>query len=186
MADLPFFDEAARRKAVTLAVALTADTPLAPKRYERELLARFQAGEVTIDQVLKLLDESIYQVLYRSQANRALVDNELNDLLTRSRTFNGQHQITGLLLYSNGQFVQVIEGPEVEVRALYARIQQDARHTQVVTISDGPGPQRWFADWRMAFGEVDTLELDQVLGAYLTWTHPSILAFPNRLRLYAR
>lgn len=145
-------------------MALVTDTPLFPQRYERELLTLFKAGKLNVDQVISLLDESIYQVLYRSRATHVLVDNELESLLTQSRIFNKEHQITGLLLYSDGRFIQIIEGPEAEVRALYARIQEDTRHTQVVTIIDGPGPQRWFADWRMAFGRVDALELDQVLG----------------------
>jgi hypothetical protein len=51
------------------------------------------------------------------------------------------------------------------VQALYARIQADPRHTQVVTVSEGLGPQRWFADWHMAFGYVDGPEIHHVLDA---------------------
>lgn len=156
--------EDVRRRAVTAAVALTANTPLAPKRYERQLLARYQAGELTIDEVLARLAQSIYHVLYRSRAISTPTEADLQALLQWSRTYNAHHQITGLLLYSHERYVQLIEGPEEVVRALYARIQQDARHTQVVTLSDGPGPQRWFADWHMAFGQVDTPEMHQVLG----------------------
>jgi hypothetical protein len=146
MVDSPHLQEAARRRAVAAAIALTANTPLAPKRYERQLLARFQTGELTIDEVLALLDNSPYHVLYRSRATQAPTEADLQALLEWSRTYNAQHQITGLLLYSDGQFVQLFEGPEAVVRPLFARIQADPRHTQVVTVSEGPGPQRWFAD----------------------------------------
>ena len=156
--------EALRRRAVALAVALTADTPLAPNHYERQLLALYQVGELTIDDVLARVEESIYHVLYRSQATPAPTEADLQALLEWSRFYNAQHQITGLLLYSDGCFVQLLEGPKATVRALYARIQQDARHTQVVTLSDGPGPQRWFTDWYMAFGRVAAPALHQVLG----------------------
>lgn len=174
MADASPLQEAFRRRAVAAVVALTADTPLAPKRYERQLLAKYQAGALTIDEVIGLLDTSVYQVLYRSRATHAPTETDLQALLEWSRTYNAQQQLTGLLLYSDGRFVQLVEGSEAAVRALYARIQQDPRHTQVVTLSDGPGPQRWFADWHMAFGQVDAPELHQVLGAVENQTMPIV------------
>lgn len=113
-------------------------------------------------------------MLYRSQATQVLTEADLQALLEWSRAYNAQQQITGLLLYSDRRFVQLVEGPEAAVRNLYARIQADARHTQVVTLSDGPGPQRWFADWHMPFGHVEALELHQVLGAVASHTAPVV------------
>jgi hypothetical protein len=165
MADSLPQQEAVRRRAVAAAVALTANTPLAPKRYERQLLARYQTGELTIDDVLALLDKSTYHVLYRSRATPAPTETDLQTLLEQSRTYNAQQQITGLLLYSDGQFVQLVEGPKAVVQSLYARIRADPRHTQVVTLSDGPAPQRWFADWHMAFRHVEAPDLHHVLEA---------------------
>jgi hypothetical protein len=175
MADSPHSPEAARRRAVAAAVALTAHTPLAPKRYERQLLARYQAGDLSIDEVLAQLERSTYHVLYRSRATRALPRTELQALLEQARTYNAQQQLTGLLLYSEGRFVQLLEGEEMVVRELYARIQADPRHTQVVTVSEGPGPQRWFADWHMAFGYVDAPEMHHVLDAVESQTPPLLL-----------
>jgi hypothetical protein len=169
------FQEVQRRRAVAATVAFTVNTPLAPKRYERQLLARYQAGELSIDEVLALLDSSLYHVLYRSRATQAPTEADLQALLEQSRTYNAQHQITGLLLYSEGRFVQLFEGPEAIVRSLYARIQADPRHTQVVTVSDGPGPQRWFADWHLAFGYVEPQEMHHVLGAVETQKPPLIV-----------
>jgi hypothetical protein len=182
MVDSPHLQEAARRRAVTAAIALTANTPLAPKRYERQLLARYQTGELTIDEVLTQLEESTYHVLYRSRAAQAPTEADLQALLEWSRTYNAHHHITGLLLYCDGRFVQLIEGPEATVRALYARIQQDTRHTQVVTLSDGPSPQRWFADWHMAFGQVDAPELHEVLGVVETQKRPLVTIMDPHLQ----
>lgn len=158
-------DEASRRRLVAAALTLTEGTPLAPKRYERQLLAHYEAGTLTLDEVIALLDISTYHVLYRSRATPAATEANLQALLHQARTHNAQQQITGLLCYSEGDFVQLVEGPETVVRRLYARIQRDTRHTQVVTVSDGPGPQRWFADWHMACGPVDALELCQLVRA---------------------
>ncbi|MCB2410728.1 BLUF domain-containing protein [Hymenobacter lucidus] len=148
------YNQAQRQRAVAWAVAMTANTPLAPRRYERYLLAQYQQGLLTLEQVLHLLDTSIYQLLYRSQATALMAEAQLQQLLAWSQDYNAQHHITGLLLYSEGYFVQVLEGPEQAVRELYARIQQDKRHHQIVTIGEGPEPERRFADWTMGFGQV--------------------------------
>lgn len=68
-----------------------------------------------------------------------------------------------MLLYSDGRFVQALEGPEDAVRALYARIQRDPRHARVLTVRAGPGPRRYFADWSMGFGFVAKREVEQTL-----------------------
>lgn len=163
--------EAHRRHIVARAVAVTANTALAPRRYERQLLDRYQRGELAIDQVIDLLNNSVYQILYHSVAARPFTEDELHTLLKNARSFNARQGITGILLYSDGRFVQLLEGAEQPVRQLYARIQQNPRHTQVVTVSEGPGPGRRFADWSMGFGRVAGPEvaaaLDTVLGQEL-------------------
>jgi hypothetical protein len=87
----------------------------------------------------------------------------LQDLLVWSRSYNAQRGLTGLLLYSETQFVQVIEGDESAVRHLYDRIRQDGRHHHVTTLSEGPEPHRWFADWQMAAGYLESITLRQLL-----------------------
>ena len=160
----PDFDSPAqRRRAVAGAVALTSGTSLAPQGYERYLLALYQRGRLTIEEVIELLNLSIYQVIYHSRATVLPNQAELQALLESSRRYNAAHQITGLLLYSEGRYVQVLEGAEAAVRVLYARIQQDPRHEQVVTVCQGPGPQRCFADWRLGFGHVSSPAVDDVL-----------------------
>ncbi|MCC3153215.1 BLUF domain-containing protein [Hymenobacter sp. BT770] len=145
--------EAQPRRAIDWALALTANTALSPQRYERQLLEHYRLGELTLDEVIGLLEASQYHVLYRSHATAPFSEGQLQDLLATARTFNAAHRLTGLLLYDQGRFVQVLEGPEAAVRALYARIQRDPRHQHVVTVSEGPGPPgRRFGDWGMAFG----------------------------------
>jgi hypothetical protein len=158
---------AQRRRAVAAVLALTENTALAPGRYERQLLARYEQGELAIDQVLALLDAAPYQILYRSRATARPTVADLQHLLHQARTHNADAGITGLLLYSDGRYVQVLEGPEDEVRAVYARILRDPRHTQVVTVSEGLGPARRFPDWHMALGNVARPAVARLLNAVL-------------------
>lgn len=93
----------------------------------------------------------IFYTAYSSAARHALSDEELHDILTVSRRNNRRDNITGLLLYVEGNFFQVFEGREAKVRALYERILLDPRHSQVVHLMSGRHPTRQFADWTMAF-----------------------------------
>jgi hypothetical protein len=163
-----------RQRAVAFAVALATGTALAPEPYERALLELYAAGTLTLEEVSEVLERSVYQVLYHSCTRAAPSDDQLQELLRQSRAYNAQHGITGLLLYSDGHYVQVLEGPQSAVQALYARIQQDPRHEQVVTVSAGPGPQRQFAEWSMGFGRVVQSGVEQGLDGQQT-AEPSAL-----------
>jgi hypothetical protein len=147
----PLATDAQRYPVANPILRFTPPTVGPPARYERQLLEHCRLGELTLGQVGDLLDASQYHVLYRSHATVTFTEMQVQELLAKARLYNNTHQLTGLLLYDEGRFVQVLEGPESEVRALYARIQQDPRHA-VVTVSEGPGPGRRFGDWGMAFG----------------------------------
>ncbi|MFC6223337.1 BLUF domain-containing protein [Hymenobacter artigasi] len=168
------FDDSAdqRRRAVAWIVALTANIPPpASHRYARQQLARYQRGDITFAQLVVLLDTNVYQLLYRSRATYRPSEAQLREMLALARLHNSRKNITGLLLYSEGIFVQVIEGPEAEIRELYARIQCDSRHTQVETVSEGLLPRRQFAEWSMDFDLAEAPEVERVLGAIRT-QHP--------------
>jgi hypothetical protein len=161
-------DEALCQPALTQATALISGTSRAPRYYEWQLLGRYQRGELDLDGVADALATSVNHVFYCSQATPAPSEAQLQTLLENCRAHNAAHQITGLLLYSGGRFVQLLEGPEAEVQALYERIRRDPRHARVVSLSDGPGPKRWFTDWSMAYGHVSPPAFNRVLGAAAT------------------
>lgn len=157
--------EAQRRRAIAWAIALTADTPLEPEQYESELLEQYAKAELTLDQVLEKLDSRVQHVLYRSQATTPLTAGQLTDLLEESRAWNEQHQITGLLCYSDsGHFVQLLEGSSQHVNALFARIRRDSRHCQVLALSEKATNTRWFPDWQMAYAELDSCDFFWLIG----------------------
>lgn len=156
--------EAQRRQAVALVVNLTANTHLAPQRYERQLLDQFAQGILTLDEMTALLEARVYQVLYHSYATASYSTAELQDLLESSRASNAEHGITGLLLYSAGRFVQVLEGEEAVVSDLYARIRRDSRHERVETVRNELAA-RQFTSWSMAFGHVSPPLLEATVAA---------------------
>ncbi|MFD2717278.1 BLUF domain-containing protein [Hymenobacter monticola] len=94
---------------------------------------------------------TLHHLVYQSAATTGLNEAELTALLAQSRAWNHGHDLTGLLLYSNGDIMQVLEGPKEEVYYIFNRIAQDARHGRVVKLSDGPIAGRHFSQWSMGF-----------------------------------
>ena len=131
--------------------------------YERALLARHARGELSLEGVADLLAAGIYQLLYRSRATPRLGSAALQRLLEQAQAGNARRGVTGVLLCRDGAYLQVLEGPEAEVRALHARIARDPRHAQLLTLAQGLAPARLFPGWFMAFGRRDHPALAQLL-----------------------
>ena len=70
----------------------------------------------------------------------------LLELLAVARRNNPRAGVTGQLLYKDGNFMQLIEGDEAAVRALFARIERDPRHGGVIVLLDHVVPEREFSD----------------------------------------
>ena len=108
--------------------------------------------------------ETLHHLVYQSYATVPVGEAELTRLLAQSRAYNATHGITGLLLYNDGRFVQLLEGSEAAVRAVFARIIRDPRHAGVVALADGPAAHRLFTEWSMAFRAVDRAALAALTG----------------------
>ena len=93
----------------------------------------------------------LHHLTYLSQATVPFGEAQLAHLLTQARSFNATHGLTGILLYGNDQFFQVLEGEATVVHDLYARICQDARHRDVTTYADKAIATRAFTGWSMAY-----------------------------------
>ena len=93
----------------------------------------------------------LVSVVYCSSATRPFRAEELGDLLEASRAHNSEHDITGMLLYRSGEFVQILEGPRSGVDALMEKIGRDPRHTDVRVLIEEPLHERRFADWTMGY-----------------------------------
>lgn len=118
---------------------------------------------------------ALHHLVYQSFATTTMSEKDLEVLLTQSRTWNHAHALTGVLLYSHGDIMQVLEGTEDEVRYIFQRIEQDNRHYRVTKLSDGPIQERNFAQWSMGFKAVNPEDFQHLLG-YLNPTQDAYLA----------
>ncbi len=94
--------------------------------------------------------EPLHAIVYVSSAIHKLTEAELDHLLERSRTRNAREDVTGLLLYGDGNFMQYIEGPQPALNAIFASIKRDPLHRDIIELMNEPVAAREFPGWSMA------------------------------------
>ena len=103
----------------------------------------------------------LVRLLYASRAVPALDQEELVSILKKSKANNPALGVTGVLCFSEGIFMQVLEGGRSNVNKLYHRIATDPRHTQVELLCYEEIGERRFAGWSM--GQVNVSRLNPAL-----------------------
>jgi hypothetical protein len=105
-----------------------------------------------------------FYLVYASESSRKISKKGLLEILAQSREANKKTDITGMLLFKDGHFLQVLEGEENAVRELFARISRDPRHVKVRTLAEGVRERRSFVDWSMGFRDLSDPEARQIPG----------------------
>lgn len=106
----------------------------------------------------------MHHIIYMSRARKTLTQASLVGLLQQARRANEQHHITGALVYGEGQFMQIIEGEQAAVAALYERIARDPRHEAVFKVADKAIGARSFTEWSMAFQPISPASFENLVG----------------------
>ncbi len=94
-------------------------------------------------------------LIYVSAATSKMLDQDLTLLLEQARERNKKLNITGLLLFFNGNFMQMLEGEQNDVEAVYNSIIADTRNCDNRIIQQKPITERAFPDWQMGFKNLD-------------------------------
>lgn len=94
---------------------------------------------------------------YLSQSKLDWTDEAIDELLERSKRNNATRKITGAMIYANGYFMQLIEGPQIAVDELYSAIEADPRHEVLSLIHNQEIKDRHFSDWAMEYRDSDDL-----------------------------
>jgi hypothetical protein len=103
----------------------------------------------------------LVRLMYASRAVPAVDQEELVAILRQSKAGNPKVGVTGVLCYSGGIFIQVLEGGRMAVNQLYGKIVRDARHTDVILLAYEEISERRFAGWSM--GQVTLSRLNPAL-----------------------
>lgn len=111
------------------------------------------------------------QLVYRSQAVREISSKDILSILNTAEERNNRLQITGLLVYSNHRFMQLLEGESEHVYPLLEAIKQDPRHQDLEIMVDRLAETRCMPMWAMAFGALES----QLVGTEKFFIEPDVL-----------
>ena len=91
----------------------------------------------------------MHRLIYRSQSLRPIDWALVHEILEVSERNNAAHGLSGILLATEREFLQVLEGESLAVAETYQRISQDTRHRDLHVIADHVVPDRLFGQWAM-------------------------------------
>jgi hypothetical protein len=111
-----------------------------------------------------MADTDLVLLAYASTAKRRASKEELIDLLLEARAKNVRLGISGMLLYVDGAYFQILEGPRGTVEGLFATIAADPRHRAVVKLIVEPIEVRSFASWSMGYADISRADLSAIPG----------------------
>ena len=97
----------------------------------------------------------MYYLIYSSKESECTTELELKQIMEQSEKNNKRQNITGLLIYFHGTFIQMLEGTEKDVFETFGRIENDPRHEQIIKLLSGETDKRHFPNWKMALQVVN-------------------------------
>ncbi|MDO7679542.1 MAG: BLUF domain-containing protein, partial [Burkholderiaceae bacterium] len=94
--------------------------------------------------------KSLHNIVYCSRAAHGVDKEALEKIIATARHHNPRFGITGLLVFGSGVFFQWLEGPKDNVTSLFKMISADARHSDVVLLTqEDEFRERLFPNWDM-------------------------------------
>jgi hypothetical protein len=100
------------------------------------------------------------QLVYVSNRKSTCTQSEIDKILASCKKNNPALDITGVLLFSDTKFIQLVEGEAKIIMDLYDKIKKDPRHSNPMMISYNPISEKTFPSWHMASKNILKNEVD--------------------------
>lgn len=94
------------------------------------------------------------RIMYVSSGVGRVTEEEIQKILGSARRNNAANDVSGMLLFCDGNFLQLLEGPPQAVEKTLERIASDARHKDINVLLRETADERSFANWSMGFDRV--------------------------------
>ena len=107
---------------------------------------------------------SLHRIIYLSRAADNLSIEEVKQLWIKAKSNNEKTNVTGILLYIDGDFLQILEGEKEIVQNLFELIKIDKRHKSIITVYNNTIEKLEFPNWSMAFSSTDYKEIQKLRG----------------------
>lgn len=105
-------------------------------------------------------DYPIFRLTYLSSPVAPFTDTDLDQIESKSVDANNARDVTGLLIVNENRILQILEGREDAVRALYAKIEADERHTITKLVSAVEDEERMLLTWSMVVRRLTGIPAD--------------------------
>jgi hypothetical protein len=109
-------------------------------------------------------NDDLVHCIYSSASTTPFSQDDIIELLNKARANNDKLGITGMLLYDNGSFFQVLEGKASAIDSVLALIEQDERHDRVVKLIYEDIEHRDFSEWSMGYSGISREQLQKIDG----------------------
>ncbi|MCL5130053.1 BLUF domain-containing protein [Algibacter sp. L4_22] len=120
-------------------------------------------------------------ICYISHSVEHKSQEKLKTLYNKAKINNSKQGITGILIYKNQTFLQVLEGEKNTVNEVFERIKIDPRHQHVLKVVDTSIEQIIFQDYHFGFTIVDNKQAIKNLHNYLEWLRGAENKFANQI-----
>lgn len=97
----------------------------------------------------------LHRLIYWSVARSGTSDDDVMEILHHAVQRNRLQGITGFLLFDQDLFLQLLEGPSIDVNEVFGSIWQDTRHSSVTVLDSTPTGTREFIGWDMGYRLID-------------------------------
>ena len=111
----------------------------------------------------------LYTLCYVSSSNDNLSAKDLEHLFKVNKRNNTDLDVSGILIYNNGNFLQILEGDEKKVKSLFKKIQGDSRHNNLITLINNSIDERIFHDYDSGFIHFEDPKKRKELHNYISW-----------------
>jgi hypothetical protein len=121
----------------------------------------------------EVLMDRLIQVIYVSSTTEDISEHDTVQFLKQARTANRKHDVSGMMIYVGGCFLQLLEGEPAKVQSVCASIFHDKRDMRLILRE--PIAERQFPDWIMGFEAIEPQAAGQLLG------EPELFASASKL-----
>ncbi len=93
----------------------------------------------------------------------------IKEMYSKAKANNSKNNISGILIYHNGNYLQVLEGTHKDVDQTYIRISKDSRHKNIIKVINSDTEYRIFEDYNFGFTILRDSSEFKELKSYLNW-----------------
>lgn len=111
----------------------------------------------------------LHTLCYVSSCKDTLTAKDLEHLFLVNKRNNTEHGVSGILIYNNGNFLQILEGAEDTVKNIFKKIKRDSRHRNLITLINNSIDERIFHDYESGFIHFEDPKKRKELRNYISW-----------------